>query len=199
MSAVTSGVTVVIPTIPPRMKMLRRALWSALTQNTPPAAVIVETDTAREGSAVVRTRGLMKATTEYTAFLDDDDQLLPQHLQVLAQVAERTGADVVYPWPQMAGGPDPCPDRFGQPFDPDLLRRRSYIPVTSLVRTSLAQQVGGFRIPDCSPHDDHGFYLAMLDAGATFVHVPARTWIWNIHGYGQPGISGNTSGSPLRW
>lgn len=191
-------VTVVVPTIPERSKMLRRALWSALTQNLPPAAVIVEADLHREGSAIVRTRGLNKATTEYTAFLDDDDQLLPEHLQVLALVADEAEADVVYPWPTVVGGTDPRPDRFGVPFDPDELRRGSYIPVTSLVRTSLAQECGGFQYRDGSPYDDHGFYLAMLDAGARFVHVPRRTWVWNHWGYGMPGIPGNTSGLPSR-
>lgn len=192
-------ITVVVPTIPIRAKMLRRALWSVFTQTVVPAAVIVETDLHREGSAVVRTRGLNKVTTEYTAFLDDDDQFLPEHLELLMQTAVGTRADVVYPWPTVVGGTDPCPDRFGQPFDPDMMRRRSYIPVTSLVRTKMAQDCGGFRIPDCSPHDDHGFYLAMLDAGAKFVHLPLRTWVWNHHGYGTPGVPGNTSGQPDRW
>lgn len=192
-------ITVVVPTIPPRVKMLRRALWSVLTQTLVPAAVVVETDLRREGSAIVRTRGLNKVTTEWTAFLDDDDQFLPGHLELLARAAAETGADVIYPWPTVVGGTDPSPDRFGQPFDAEMMRTRSYIPVTSLVRTKLAQDCGGFVRPPGSDYDDWGFYLAMLDTGARFVHVPARTWIWNHHGYGTPASPGNTSGMPERW
>jgi glycosyltransferase involved in cell wall biosynthesis len=191
-------ITVVIPTHAGRERMLRRALWSVLSQTMVAAAIVVEHDLHREGSAITRNRGLFKVTTEWVAFLDSDDQFLPQHLEILMQAAVETGADVIYPWPQMVGGTDPSPDRFGQPFDGDLMRRRSYIPVTSLVRTKLAQDCGGFHIPDVSPHDDHGFYLSMLDAGARFVHVPVKSWIWNIHGHGMPGVPGNTSGLASR-
>lgn len=192
-------ISVVIPSIPPRAKMLRRALWSVLSQTLVPFAIIVETDLHHEGSAVTRTRGLNKVTTEWTAFLDDDDVLLPQHLELLAQTAAETGADVIYPWPTVVGGTDPSPDRFGQPFDAEMMRHRSYIPVTSMVRTKLAQECGGFRCPPGSPYDDWGFYLAMLDADATFVHLPVRSWIWNHHGQGSVGVPGNTSGQATRW
>jgi len=193
-----SGVTVVIPTHPGREDLLLSALASVLSQTLRPAAVIVEQDLHREGSAVVRTRALAKVTTGWTAFLDSDDLFMPEHLAVLSAAAAESGADVVYPWPEILGGTDPRPDRFGVPFDPDELRRGSYIPVTSLVRTELAQSCGGFVRPDGSDYDDWGFYLGMLDAGARFLHVPQRTWTWRHHGYGTPGTTGNTSGLASR-
>jgi glycosyltransferase involved in cell wall biosynthesis len=189
---VIPGVTVVIPSIPPRAKKLRSAVASALTQDRVPDAISIAIDHDHDGSAETRNRALAAVGTEWCAFLDDDDLLLPCHLDHLLAVAEATDADVVYPWPVMEGGADPRPDRFGLPFDPDELRRGSYIPVTSLVRTELAHKVGGFAIPDGSIYDDWGFYLAMLDAGARFVHLPERTWVWRIH-------AGNTSGQAHRW
>jgi hypothetical protein len=132
------------------------------------------------------------------ALLDDDDEFEPQHLAELVACAEQTGADVVYSGCTVVG-PDgqeiPLREewgRFGRPFDPDLLRRKSYLPVTSLVRTELAHAVGGFRCPPGSVYDDHGFYLALLDAGAKFVHAPIRSWRWFHH-------SGCTSGEATRW
>lgn len=129
--------------------------------------------------------------TEWVAFLDDDDQFKQNHLERLLATAEETGVDVVYPWPEMVGMSDPRPDRFGVPFDPAELRRGSFIPVTSLVRTELAQ-LAGFKCPSGSIYDDWGFYLGLLDLGAKFHHLAERTWIWNVQGQ-------NTSGRPERW
>lgn len=145
---------------------------------------LIVTDNDREGSAVVRNRGLNSVTTEYTAFLDDDDELLPHHIRVLYGWALKTGADVLYPECRIVMNGQDVPNtpewagRPGRPFDPDILRQRSFIPVTTLVRTELAQAVGGFQYVDGSPYDDWGMFRAMLDAGAKFFHVPVLTWRW---------------------
>lgn len=193
------AVTVVIPTIPPRVAMLNRALRSVFRQEHEPyVSVSITKDTERHGSAWTRNEGLRRVTTPWTAFLDDDDELLPNHLATLVAAAEETGADVVYSGCRVLGADGreiprlPEWGRFGLPFDPDLLRQRSYLPVTSLVRTEMARDCGGFRRPEGSIYDDWGFYLAMLDAGAQFHHVPEVTWIWHHHG-------ANTSGLPERW
>lgn len=184
-------ITVVIPTIPPRRGLLKRAIGSVLGQTLPAAAISVAVDLDKEGSAATRNRALAAAATEFVAFLDDDDQFLPQHLELLSACQESTGADVVYPWPQMVGAGDPRPDMFGKPFDAAELRRGSYIPVTSLVRTELAQ-IAKFRWRRDTPYDDHAFYLGLLNLDAKFVHLPQRTWLWNVTGQ-------NTSGRPDRW
>lgn len=186
-----TSITVVIPTIPPRRGLLKRAIGSVLGQTLPAAAISVAVDLDKEGSAATRNRALAAVQTEWTAFLDDDDQMLPQHLELLAACQESTGADVVYPWPQMVGAGDPRPDMFGKPFDAAELRRSSFIPVTSLVRTELAQ-IAKFRWRKDTPYDDHAFYLGLLNLGAKFVHLPQRTWLWNVQGQ-------NTSGRPDRW
>lgn len=183
-------VTLCIATIPPRARLLRRALASAALQSYQPAAIIVEYDHGRTGAAATKNRALAKVTTEFTAIVDDDDVLFPQHLEICIGAQRHTAADVVYPWPQMDGAGDPRPDRFGVPFDADELRRGSYIPTTALFRTELAQRVGGFQKPPGSPYDDWGLWLAMLDAGATFHHVAERTWQWTVRGQ-------NTSGKPV--
>lgn len=200
-----TGVTVVVPHIPPRRAELLRALDSICAQTLLPAAVSIAVDLGREGSDVTRNRALAVASTPFAAFLDDDDAFEINHLAEVVPVAERTGADVVYSGCTVVGPHgEIIPDReewgrFGLPFDPDLLRQRSYLPVTSLVRTDLARRVGGFRFVSGNPYDDHSFYLALLDAGAEFVHHPVRTWVWHHHGPGSAGVTGNTSGRPDRW
>jgi glycosyltransferase involved in cell wall biosynthesis len=187
-------VTVVVPYHPARVKngMLARAVASINGQTLPHELITVE-DTRREGAAATRQRGLDQVTTEWTAFLDSDDELDPTHLQQILACAEQTGADYVYPWFRVVGGSDPFPMFYGQPWDDAHPHQTT---ITILVRTGLAQQVG-FRQPPAGStiHGQRGgedwhFTLGCLNAGARIVHHPARTWTWHHHGAnssGQPG------------
>jgi hypothetical protein len=198
-------VTVVIPTHPARgtvgnhRSMLWRAVRSVREQTICPAMTTLVLDTNREGAAVTRNRGLDLVTTQWVAFLDSDDELLPNHLKILIESANLSGADVVYAGCRVvdgAGQPVRMREewgRFARAFDGDLLRQFSYLPVTSLVRADLAKRAR-FGPPDHDPtslYDDWGFYLRLLDLHATFQHIPAITWIWHHHGQ-------NTSGQPDR-
>lgn len=185
--------TVVIPSIPTRTDFLERAVQSVRAQTHQPAAIEIEIDHHRTGAAATRQRALDRVTTEYVAFLDDDDAFLPEHLEKCLQALAASGADLVYPWFVPTGcetplGPHPLP------FDPAALRRGNYIPVTVLVRTDAVRRAGGFapEIPDAVPHEDWGLWLRMLDQGARFTHLPDVTWVWNHHG-------ANTGGRPEGW
>jgi glycosyltransferase involved in cell wall biosynthesis len=196
-----ADVTVCIASIPPRSKKLRQALASVLIQTLQPADIIVAIDHRHEGASATKNRAVMKANTAFVCMLDDDDQFLPNHIEVQYYAALDNDADVVYTIPsvpQLGGKPDGS-GRYGLPFDADELRRRSYIPDTSLFNTRMAQRVGGFQLPADSPYDDWGLWLAMLKDGAKFHHEPIQTYIWNHWGYGTPGNPGNTSGDPTRW
>lgn len=186
-----SSITVVIPSIPPRRGLLERAISSVLGQTLPAAAISVAVDVGKEGSAKTRNRALAAVQTKWCAFLDDDDQMLSQHLERLLACAEATSADVVYPMPRFVGRP-PLNIRFGLPFDAAALRSDNYIPVTVLARTELLKEAKGFQCPAGSIYDDWGCWLAMLDLGATFVHLPEVTWLWNWH-------NGQTEGCADRW
>jgi hypothetical protein len=175
-------ITLIIPTIPGREELLERAVTSAMSQ-TLQAAVHVELDSTRSGAAATRNRALGTVDTEFVAFLDDDDELKPNHLRACARHTTLTGADVVYPGYDTVGDdPVGC---FGVPFDPYLIRQRNYIPVTTLCRTDLVRRAGGFQPhPDENgdPCEDWGLWLALLASGAKFSHLPQRTWIWHVAG-----------------
>ena len=176
------SITVVIPTIEGRYDKLERAVASVQAQTLAPKLIDVQLDRDREGAGATRNRALERVDTEWVAFLDDDDELKPNHLKACARYAALSGVDVVYPWFDCVGGEDPI-GCFGVPFSAAFLRRRNYIPVTVLARTELVRAVGGFRDhPDekGDPCEDWGLWLALLDAGATFGHVPQRTWIWHM-------------------
>lgn len=189
------GVTAVVPSIPPRVGThLPRALASVVRQTYAVDAISVHVDRDRSGSAVNRTRALKQVRTEWCALLDDDDEWLPDHIELLWRHAQQTRADLVYPWFTVPGGFDPWPHREGQPFDREALRSENYIPITVLVRTELLRAVGGFtpKGPPENPCDDWGTWDALLAAGAKFEHLNRRTWTWHWHG-------GNTSGRADRW
>lgn len=178
-------VTVVVPYHPARARngMLNRAVASIRAQTLPHHLVTVE-DTNRQGAAATRQRGLDQVATEWTAFLDSDDEMDPTHLQQILACANTTGADYVYPWFRVKGGRDPFPMFFGKPWDD---AHPHATTITILVRTELAQSIGfkGFG-------EDFAFTKACVVAGAKIVHHPARTWTWWHHG------AGNTSGRPDR-
>lgn len=195
MSGLRPGVTAVIPSIPPRVQThLHRAVDSVLQQDRPVDAISVSIDHRRAGSASNRTRALSGVGTEWSALLDDDDAWNTDHVRLLLEHAQETGADLVYPWFEVPGGFDPWPGTEGRPFDEERLRRENYIPITVLVRTDLLWDVGGFhaRGPADNPCDDWGTWERLLEAGATFAHLPRRTWLWNWH-------DGNTNGRADKW
>jgi glycosyltransferase involved in cell wall biosynthesis len=189
------GVTAVIPAIPPRERLLLRALASVAAQTRPVDAVSVAVDHGRAGAAATRNRALEAVGTEWAAFLDDDDEWLPRHVATLLDAAGATGAHVVYPWFEVPRGWDPFPGVEGRPFDAgELASTRNYVPVTVLARTAMLRDVGGFEAigPAHDACDDWGLWRKLLAAGAVFHHVDARTWTRHRHGR-------NTSGRPQAW
>jgi hypothetical protein len=187
------NITVLIPTIPPRRAEFQRAVARLPAQNQPPALLWAGFDVGHTGAAATRNRLLEQVRTEWLAFLDDDDELLPNHLKLCARYATLSDVDVVYPGYEVVGGDDPV-NCFGIPFDASLLRRRNFIPVTVLARTELVLAAGGFQErPDehGDPCEDWGLWLSMLDNGARFGHLPQRTWRWHL--------GDTTRGRPDRW
>lgn len=196
------NITVVVPTIRPRIDVLEEALRSVEAQTLRAAAIVVEEDRDHAGAPLTRHRGLQRVVTPWVAFLDDDDLLMPQHLERLAAHAEETNADYVYSWFEtLPAGSDPFPStHFTDPWNPDAPRQTT---ITTLVRTELAQTVG-FLGEWCETGDgqhggeDWAFTLGCNRLG-TISHLVERTWFWRHWGFGVVGGNGNTSGRGDRW
>lgn len=181
--------------------MLARALTSITEQTLQSAAIIVEIDLDGDGAPATRDRALRKVTTEWVAFLDDDDFMKPEHLETLYNGAIEHSADYVFSYyeifthlGQKLGDFDHILGHFGRPFDPTNPHQTT---ITTLVRTQLAQSVGfsldesqrGKLINGQVIGEDFIFTEGCVARGAKIVHIPARTWFWSHHG-------ANTSGRP---
>lgn len=171
-------ITVVTPTIPPRFALLLEAASSVAHQTLPAAAHAIAVDIRGEGGGKTRNRAFRQADTDWVAWLDDDDLLMPHHLETLARAQEESGADIVYSYFETIGGSDPV-GRLGEPFDPNALQRANFIPVTYLVRAELVRTVGGFESGEGLV--DWTFLKAAQSLGAVFHHVPEKTWYWRLN------------------
>jgi glycosyltransferase involved in cell wall biosynthesis len=163
--------------------MLDRAASSVRAQ-THPTQLILARDVHGMGAAVTRQCGISMVETEWTAFLDSDDEMDPDHIEHLVRCAGDTGADYVYPWFRVVGGHDPFPAFFGKPWDDDAPHSTT---ITILVRTGLARQVGFEGVYG----EDFRFTKRCVAAGAQIVHLPRRSWTWNHHGANSSGRPGH--------
>ena len=179
------GVTVVTPWHQQRKAngMLERAAASVRAQTIPVEHVLAE-DVYRMGAAVTRNHGMLLVETEWTAFLDSDDEMDPDHIEHLLACAAANDADYVYPWFRVQGGSDPFPMFFGRPWDDAAPHSTT---ITILVRTSLARLVGFREVS----WEDWDFTLRCMDAGAKIVHLPRRSWTWHHHGANSSGMPGH--------
>lgn len=203
-------VAAAIPTIPGRKLLFERAMESVRTQRRFPDQVVTEYDAERTGAACARNRALERVTTDFVAWLDDDDEWMPHHLMACMRVLEMDPTvDLVYPVPKMIGGPDPTATtyqgqlrapwgvRFQKEQEAHLRRQGSFIPMTHVVRTSLVRDIGGFRdgywVSDTRYRgEDEDYLIRLLDVGAKFEHLDRVTWRW----YSHPDTS--TAGRPDR-
>lgn len=187
------GITVLMPSIPPRGVLRNAALASVASQTLQPHAVSLAIDVDRQGAPATRQRALDAALTEWVAPLDDDDAFMPQHLEHLMRHALETGADYVYSWFEVIGGTDPFPPtHFTNPFNPDDPIETT---VTVLMKTELADQIGYKSMDrghDTNTGEDYGMLLGAVRLGAKIEHLVEKTWYWRHHGK-------NTSGLATKW
>lgn len=181
MSYRKGAISVLTPTIPPRYRELARASASVQAQKRPADRHVITMDFHHQGPGATRNAALDQVETEWVAFLDDDDELLPHHLRSCEKFAFWSSADVVYPIGAYDYGVDPL-RQCGVPFSPHRLRAGNFIPVTVLARTERVVGVGGFPTGDQVPRmgetpcEDWGLWLKMLDDGAVFAPLHQVTW-----------------------
>lgn len=197
-----ADITVCTASIPTRHDLLARAVCSVDQQTLTPQAHRVKIDHDRLGGAAVLDLIVQEADTTYIAILDDDDELLPEHLQVLYAAIQEHEADLVFPhfrYATLAHGGH-LEQYRGQTWSNTNVHQ---VPITWLCRRDAFLECGGFSKdfdPESYDVDSTGnrigydflFIQRMAAAGKKIVHVPEVTWIYHDD-------RASTLGMPSRW
>lgn len=205
-----SDVTVVIPTIEGREELLRRAEASVKAQQVQPGFYTIQYDVERRGAAWARNQALTRVTTDWVAWLDDDDELLPNHLRVLVKAANTSRADLVFSYAEFVGGRDPLAcchngrliaEPLNVAFGPQQqvhmdtrggtlcpycgYERGNFIPITYIVKTEMARRVGGMPEPyslgDIGSGDCEDFLFLLRLLDAGAKFHHVPTRTWRYH------------------
>ncbi|MCF8540209.1 MAG: glycosyltransferase [Aurantimicrobium sp.] len=148
------------------------------------------------GQGAARNAGVAAATTEFIAFIDQDDTWPPDHIEILSEHLvndERLGwvysdfcqidrAGVVVRGNVLAE------TKYAQPADNVLSflgQDLFMLPSASLIRTRAFTSAGGFDT-QFRGYEDDDLFISMLDAGWAFAFEPRPVTNYRVH-------SGNTS------
>ena len=195
-------VTVCTPTIPIRGEVLSRSIRSVAEQTIKPTAHLIMVDTHREGAPIMIDKTITQAQTEWVATLADDDEFLPNHLEVLWNMIQDQDADIAFSHFKYSNLPDAGHlERFrGLPFDNNNPRQMTGV---YLAKKELLLDVGGHSKdfdPLSNDVDESGNRIGedfvivkrLASAGARFAVSPEITWIYHTG-------HGNTLGMPNAW
>jgi GT2 family glycosyltransferase len=151
----------------------------------PRARLIDESE--NRGPAAARNRGLAEAQGDLIIFFDDDDEMFPDHVAVLADALERSGLDVAYG--QMLNVLDKAPGRPNDPmfaghsaiFDHADIRWAGggLAPTAILFRRAILESVGTLDASLISA-EDYEFWIR-LARGREWARVSAVTSMYFVH------------------
>jgi hypothetical protein len=175
---------------------------SIASQTVSPKEHIISVDYNKIGQPANLDKCVWSAKSKYVAILDDDDEMLPDHLELIYDYIESTGADLVYPWFKFeTSGNAGHLEEFA--FKEWKNEEFHTIPITWIAKTDVIKAVGGFSngFDPCSFNvDEKGFRIGsdrnitrnIINAGYIIKHLPKVTWIY--HDRHQ-----RTLGMPNRW
>jgi glycosyltransferase involved in cell wall biosynthesis len=189
------SVSVVIPCYNGE-RFVREAIESALRQTRPPAQVIVVDDgssdrtvgiamsvagatviaQANRGASLARNRGIAEATGEFLVFLDHDDRLLPDALEIGTKaLAEHPECGFVYGFHRLIDShgnelPEPPRRRVDDASYLRTLQGDTLVPPgCAMFRRSVIERIGGFR-DGAFPTEDYDLYLRAGRAAPIHCH-----------------------------
>lgn len=127
------------------------------------------------GVAATRDEGVRLAKGEWLLFLDADDVLAENYLQECLKHTDK--ADIIYPhillwcyWGKEAPKPNVW-HRAGSKVNPkEMLRSNQWLVISSLIRRSVYEEIGGFD-PVLPLFEDWQFFLEAMVHGARFARA----------------------------
>ncbi len=133
------------------------------------------------GVSAARNKGAKESKTEIYVFLDSDDLIEPQYLELVywglyfnpsaswCYTDSYAFGDVEHEWVKY--------------FSSEGLKNENILQVTSAIRKQAFNQVGGFYEQDCNVHEDWLLWLRMVAKGMYPVHVGEKSfWYRRMEG-----------------
>lgn len=197
-----ADVTVCTATIPTRVELLQRAIQSVTNQTLKVKEHSIKIDLDKLGQPAVLDQIIEQATTKYVAILDDDDELLPNHIELLYKKIIETDADLVFPHFKYSNISDAGHlEKFrGLPWDNN---NPHQVPVTWIAKRQAILDVGGFSGDfDVLSYEvdnegnrvgqDFNLIKKLAKANKYITNISEITWIYHVG-------HGSTLGMPIRW
>jgi glycosyltransferase involved in cell wall biosynthesis len=163
-----ADLTIITATIKGREELFERAVASVRNQSLMPHAHLHMLDSERRGGAITKNRLIDFADTEWLMILDDDDVLLPNHVEAL--YSRRDDADIIYSY---ANGDN----RYNRPFSVEGLLADSIVSHTALFRRSMFHSLGRF---EEKLGYDHMLWKKAHGHGYAFLSIPDITWHYDL-------------------
>jgi glycosyltransferase involved in cell wall biosynthesis len=163
-----ADLTIITATIEGREELFERAVASVRNQSLMPRAHLQMLDSKRKGGAITKNRLIDFADTEWLMILDDDDVLLPNHVEVL--YSRRDDADIIYSY---ANGDN----RYNRPFSVEGLLADSIVSHTALFRRSMFHNLGRF---EEKLGYDYMLWKKAHEHGYSFLSIPDITWHYDL-------------------
>jgi glycosyltransferase involved in cell wall biosynthesis len=130
------------------------------------------------GISVANNDALRMAKGQYVAFLDHDDELTPQALDLCIEQLLLEGSDVVYSDQDTVDELNNVLHTFHKPkWSPEYFRHVMYVGHLLVVRRSLAVKVGGF-LTRYDGVQDFEFMLRLSEITQKISHVPKVLYHW---------------------
>jgi len=198
-------------------RFLGEAIQSALDQTWPAVEVILVDDGSKDDSLEVASRypirifprtnggvgtarnfGAARSRGSYLLFLDSDDKLEPQAVEHMLAALRAAPGKVGYAYSQI--------HYFGnqefifpsRPFSPRALLSSTYVNISSLIRRSAFEAVGGWDPTWRLGHEDYELWMRMLHHGFHGVLVPEPLQLYRCHGPSRNSLDSRQK-EHLRW
>lgn len=136
---------------------------------------------ANQGVAAASNRALELAAGDFVAFVDHDDELLPDALFWIADALDRDPfLDLIYTDEELVrcDGVAAYP-HFKPAFSPEMLTAFNYICHLLVIRRSLVEKVGRFRV-GTDGVQDYDLILRCIEQTSRVGHIPRVLYRWHV-------------------